>query len=225
MGLVERRCFRDYRLRKRILFAAMIIVFVISVISAAGLMPGATGLEIMEWSADRTMAAHYDMCKEALEGSFDEMGYDRRLEFFEAAVDIESNYLCIPYRIEVRTDDLEEGIAANFSYTDRTITINNSYLKNCGDAWDLVTTASHEVYHAWQYEACRLDEVVSDERARAFLYDELMNVEEYREEFSNYENEGIEYYMQTVERDARRYARNSVEMWKERMQELAEEMR
>ena len=90
------------------------------------------------------------------------------------------------------------------------------------DPWELMETAAHEVFHAWQYEAVLLDEVVTDERARVFLHDQLSTVEEYKKEFIDYENEGLDYYSQTVEKEARNYAEGSVADVKKRMQELAE---
>ena len=212
-----------YRLRKALLMAAIVMAFIVSAWSTLGIdLHSLREDKILVWSEDRTLAANYDLCKDVLEGPAESLSYRKKLEFFETAVDIESNYLCIPYRITVKTGSLSDGTSGNFSAGEQTITIDKEYLTNCEDPWELVELAAHEVFHAWEYEACRLDEVVSDRRARAFLYDELSNVEDYRKELRHYEDEGLEYYYQTVEADARRYASNSIEMWKDRLAELAE---
>lgn len=218
----------EYRARKAILYLAMIMIVAISAVTGiswrddSSLVSAAAGAAgPLTWSEDRSVAAHYDIFKETLYGPVSELTYEKRLEFFKAAVDVESNYLCIPYPITVRVDNLDSETSAHFNYQNQAITIDEDYLREC-DPWDLTGTAAHEVYHAFQYEACRLDDIVKDERARAFLHDELADVEVYKEELSNYESQGIDYYTQAVEKDARGYAAVSVNSIRERMQELEE---
>lgn len=226
-----------YRTRKAILYLAVTVIAAISISSIAGTYVSGSDVTTdragkavdaetyLTWSEDRTIAAHYDIFREALYGPESDLTYEKRMEFFEAAVDVESNYLCIPYAITVRADTLNEGdvtkTAAHFNFSKRTITVDETYLAEA-DPWELMETAAHEVFHAWQYEAVLLDEVVKDERSRVFLHDQLSTVEEYKKELTDYEEDGLEYYSQTVEKEARNYAEGSVADVKKRMQELAE---
>lgn len=179
------------------------------------------------WSEERTIAANYDTLKVLSdENEFVNVkDVDARKEIFACAVDVESNYLGIPYEIIVQVRNLDEGIAAQYSDSYKTIAIDENYLKNC-TAEELIKTAAHECRHAYQCQLIQLyEKIKDDEESMIFLEGKLEHVEEYMNEFKDYKtcDDSIEEYLnQYSEIDSYSYAEERCEQWRERFEEIEE---
>ena len=179
------------------------------------------------WSEERTIAGHYDTLK--VLSSEDEFANitdpAERYNVFACAVDVESNYLGIPCEISVKTGNLDKGIAAQYCDTDKTIIIDEEFLRDC-TAEDLIKTASHEARHAYQWECIRLyDKLKDDEESLIFLDGKLEHVEDYLSEFKDYkdcDDSVEEYASQYCEQDSYLYAETSYEKWIVRLGEIEE---
>ena len=182
--------------------------------------------ESARWSSERTIAANYAELKRLYDGDFPEAGEtDERLELFSVIVDVESNYLGIPYNITVKKKELSSGVCASFSEYERTIEVDEAYLDKCTPD-EMITTAAHEVRHAFQHEIVKLSSSVKEDvETAAFLANH--NADRFSAEFSDYKGRDdgsdlLEYYYQYVEQDARSYADESCKKWMEKLAMLNE---
>lgn len=179
------------------------------------------------WSEERTIAGHYEKLKVlSNEDEFaDSTDSDERFEMFNCAVDVESNYLGIPYELSVKTGNLDEGVAAEYCDSEKTITIDKNFLNDC-TAEDLIKTAAHECRHGYQCQLIRLyEKVKDDEESMIFLDEKLEHVKDYMNEFKDYKDCGDsveEYASQYCEKDSYLYAEASYDKWIERLDEIGE---
>lgn len=176
-----------------------------------------TNKEIIPWSNERTISANYDKLAVLMdEEEIEKKTVEEKEELFEMVVDVESNYLGVPYRIAVKPQKLDETLAAAFDQEQLTIKINTDYLSRCTGE-DIIDTAAHEVRHAYQYEIVKLYDKLKkrhDEESMILLNDVIANAPTYSKEFNNYKEFGENYYRQACEEDARMYAVESYEEWR-----------
>lgn len=176
-----------------------------------------TNKEIIPWSNERTLSANYDKLAVLMdENEVEKKTIEEKEELFEMVVDVESNYLGIPYRIAIKPQKLDETVAASFDQEQLIIKINTDYLSGCTGE-DIIDTAAHEVRHAYQYEIVKLYDKLKkrhDEESLILLNDVIADAPTYSKEFNNYKEYGEKYYRQACEEDARVYAAESYEEWK-----------
>ena len=180
--------------------------------------------EYKDWSNDCTICANYDTLKVLADDStFAAItSTDIRLSLFKDVVDVETNYLGIPYDLKVCLRQLEFGINAQYGDAEKTIYVDEDYLSSCTSE-ELITTASHEVRHAYQHQMASLYSNVrySDKEAAAFLRNN--SADRFLAEFSDYEDGTVDYESyssQYCECDAREYARLSCEKWQSVLSDL-----
>lgn len=139
---------------------------------------------------------------------------EERLQLVERLVELERQYLGIPYRLKVTADrmpDTRNGIYT-YSGSEYLISINADLLKNHAPI-EVVSTTLHECYHAYQHALINLY-FSSDAQ-----YQDLQlfsKVKIYADEFMCYKKPGQaqaafeEYYTQKIEEEARKYADENV---------------
>ena len=194
------------------------------VVSPAALESRFQKTESVRWSSERTIAANYAELKKLYNGDFPgEDETEERLKLFSAIVDVESNYLGIPYEITVKKEELSSGVCARFSEYERTIKVDEAYLDKCIPE-EMIDTAAHEVRHAYQCELVKIYLCTKKDREiSAFL--ENINAGRFRAEFADYKDHNsdiLEYADQYVEQDARSYADDSCKKWMEKLAMLYE---
>lgn len=203
-----------YRARS---FLVVCIAFCIVAPMLARPVIRSTNKEIILWSNERTISANYDKLGILIdEEEVKKKTFEEKKELFEMIVDVESNYLGIPYKIEIKPQKLDDTVAASFNQEEYLIKVNMDYLSRCTGE-ELIDTAAHEVRHAYQYEIVKLYDKLKkrhDKESAVLLSDIIAKAPIYSKEFASYKNSGEKYYRQECEEDARAYAFESYEAWR-----------
>lgn len=155
------------------------------------------------------------------DGSWDSMTAEDKIDVLQVVVNIDANYLGIPYNLTLSASELpanEATLLAQYRDSDHSILINLDYLNKL-TPYECVEGVAHEVFHAEQHCVVRVFENV-DEQYKNLLY--FSNVETMRNEFYNYidgKNDLEGYYEQYIEKTARAYGAWSANDYKETIEE------
>lgn len=213
-------CFSLYRIRA-VLFWFISLVLLIAIghfIASPTHMTVILEKEVVMWSESRTIEANYDTC--AKTNIFQELSPDEKEESVLCTTDIVTNYLRIPYKVNVRIKPLKGNVVADYSNSSRTITIDDEYLETCSGR-EIVDTIAHECYHAREnYLIALFDRQSEEDKAFLSVSPEFYYIEDYKNELKHYKTEGEEYANQQVEIQARLFAEDFVEDWFGKLEEI-----
>ncbi|MCR5735235.1 MAG: hypothetical protein K6G22_11580 [Lachnospiraceae bacterium] len=147
-----------------------------------------------------------------------ELSEDEKLSVLQTVANIERRYLGLPHELIVNVANTKDSLLGYYSDNTHEITVNREHLVN-DSSFSLVNTIAHEAYHALQYRMVdAYDEAAEDSKDLLLFYEASI----YKEEFKHY-TDGSEdfchYYSQQCESDARKYAKNAVYEYYERIAE------
>ena len=213
-------CFSLYRIRA-VLFWFISLVLLIAIgqfLVSPTHMTVIPEKEVVMWSESRTIEANYDTC--AKTDIFQELSPDEKEEFVLCTTDIITNYLRIPYKVNVRIKPLKGNVVADYSNSSRIITVDDEYLKTCSGR-EIVDTVAHECYHAREnYLISLFDRQSEEDKAFLSVSPEFSCIEDYKKELKHYKTEGEEYANQQIEIQARLFAEDFVEDWVGKLEEI-----
>lgn len=136
-----------------------------------------------------------------------EAGIQERLDALQIIANIEVSRLGIGHELYVGVDVLGEHTAGSYSNRDFQIVIDAVHIRDEAPL-EVLDTLCHEAYHAYEYRLADLYTVIPPE------YHSLaaaVRFGGYYQEFNDYtkgeENDFYQYYMQTVEIDARNHSK------------------
>lgn len=150
---------------------------------------------------------------------WDQLDEQERLDVLGVVALSESVYLGTPDMPPIQGAYLGGYIVGQYDWEKGTITIDLQLLGQASAA-DCVDTVLHEMYHHYQHCLVECYAAMESEyrTLRAF-----QRVPEYMEESQNYQSDGMEYYDQSLEEDARDHAEYRASYYFERAQALAGE--
>ena len=153
--------------------------------------------------------------------SWDSMSAEDKLNVLQVVLNIEVEYLGIPYELMLAASEMpssEAALLAQYTHSDHAILINLDYLETL-TSYECVEGACHEAFHCLQHCAVEAYQDMDDNYKGLyyFYYIETMN-----NEFENYidgkaDIEG--YASQYVERSARAYGAWAAQDYKETIEE------
>lgn len=131
-----------------------------------------------------------------------ELNEEERLEVLGVVVQAESVYLGTPDVPPLHGAYLGDYVIGAYDWSKRDITIDMQLLGQ-STAAECMDTVLHEMYH--HYQQCLVDCYAAMETEYRSLQ-AFRQVPEYIEETEHYQTDGMDYYDQNLERDARDYA-------------------
>ena len=168
--------------------------------------PVDTASKASEW----TVKSNIDTVRLLQEESWSKLSTQEKLDVLGVIVNIEIRYLGLNHELYLKSGILDINTAAHYNHNNYEIVIDINYLQSAS-AEDILDSLCHECYHSYQYQMIALYNDIPEKYRNMLLF---QYVDDYIEEFSDYTNgtESIEdYYYQTVEIAARRYAAQSVD--------------
>jgi len=154
------------------------------------------------------------------EEEWSKLDAQEKLDVLGVVLNIEIRYLGLNHELYLKSAILEMNTAAHYNHTNHEIVINIDHLQHA-PAEDILDSLCHECYHSYQYQMIELYNETPEKYRdmKVFQY-----VDDYIEEFSDY-TDGSEndedYYYQTVEVAARKYASEAVYEYYELIEEYA----
>lgn len=136
----------------------------------------------------------------------------QKLTILQNIIDIESHYLNLDGQINITTKNMNKKKMAYYSTKNHTIVFNNTTLKQ-KDPYKVLNTCLHECYHVYQQKLVRLLKNKELNMNDLYAYNKAVT---YSQEYKNYV-EGTKdykgYYYQSIEIDARAYAKGRIEYY------------
>ena len=153
--------------------------------------------------------------------TFQNLSYRQKKEVAEAIIYCEARYLHL-CKINVKFEDLGDDTWGVYNHAEKKISINKKLLQKNGipgaTAETVLKTCIHECKHVQQHLWVDMYEEATPEQRALMLFSEE-EIDEWVKNFKQYSNptEELEdyllYYIQPIERDARRYADEQVEIY------------
>lgn len=153
--------------------------------------------------------------------TFQNLSYRQKKEVAEAIIYCEARYLHL-CKINVKFEDLGDDTWGVYNHAEKKISINKKLLQKNGmpgaTAEAVLKTCIHECKHVQQHLWVDMYEEATPEQRALMLFSEE-EIDEWVKNFKQYSNptEELEdyllYYIQPVEKDARKYAEEQVEIY------------
>ena len=141
------------------------------------------------------------------------LSLDERMDVLQVIANIEANYLGTRYELNVSASPLDEYVLGQFNENSHSITLDMEHVK-FDSSEDVLTSLLHECRHGYQHSCVALLDDFKEEDKNLYIYREIA---EYKYGFDNYNK--IPYYTNPVEMDSRKYAREAVEDYNNRIKE------
>ena len=219
MAVIVVLCFRDRRKRNWRRFACHQLFrcrTIISVILTAALIlggvwnlvetkreqekPDVARMEqlLQTMNNDRALLSSLQQsCWEAMTGQ-------ERLDTLERVLDLECDYLGLPYQLTLR-EMQSDTLWGSYSHSRRTVSINETLLED-GNRKQALSTLFHEVYHSVEHAMAQVFEQSDETLLQLQMFD---SARVYSREFADYissEEDYQAYRAQLVESDSRAYS-------------------
>lgn len=147
---------------------------------------------------------------------FQSLDYNKKCEVLEAIIYCEARYLGL-CELKVEFSDTENDTTlGTYNHATKTITVNAKPIRDGslpgGTAEELLITVIHECRHCYQHLLAEMYIAVSPEQRNLYAF-AVEGVDEWVKNLDNYKSgdggldEQREYFMQSVEEDARSYSR------------------
>ncbi|MDO4485555.1 MAG: hypothetical protein Q4C46_03065 [Bacillota bacterium] len=179
------------------------------------ILPATTKAEAGTSDFEYVLSDHFDTVSTIYDGSWKNLNTKERLEVLQTIANIESNYLGLSHELNVCAEVLGENLVGRYDEQRHRIEININFLKN-ENPEELLGTICHEAYHSYEYQMIYVYDSI-DEKERELMI--FRDVPDYIEEFSSYTHGEVDfedYEAQTVEVNAREYAKIAMQEYKMR---------
>lgn len=170
-----------------------------------------------EW----TVKNNIETVQQLREEEWSRLNTQEKLDVLGVVLNIEIRYLGLNHELYLKSAVLDLNTAAHYNHNNHEIVIDIDHLQNA-PADEILDSLCHECYHSYQYQMIDLYNATPEGYRDMLLF---QYVGDYIEEFSNYADGSentIDYYNQTVEIAARRYASDSVEEYYELIDKYTE---
>ena len=224
VGRVLKRRFCNWFLASRVVTTVVVTVVIgvgmASVIMNGNMLLAKTEAVIIndatsEWRVARKLNELQDLQEE----KWLNLDVQGKLNVLQVVANIEARFLGLGHELNVGARPLPESAdgktLGQYTYTTHTISIDTSYLETTS-AKDAVNTIAHEARHAYQRRAVEALKSVPEEYYNLYMFYDVCG---FQKGFETYGNDSLEGYItNNLEIDARRYARESVEMFYEELE-------
>lgn len=211
----------------RVITAICILVLIVPIsvsnVFGLGLMTTKAPLvsaasEAEEWTVENNI----ETIRLLWEEEWKKLNPQQKMDVLGVVLNIEIRYLGLNHEVYLKGNVLDGETSAHYNHKDHEIVMDIGQLKTA-DAADVLDSLCHECYHAYQYQVIALYEETPEKYRNMLLFQYVGN---YIEETSNYKDgnkDMAEYYYQTMEIQARQYAKCAVADYYDRIRELTVE--
>lgn len=164
------------------------------------------------------MANNMDSLVNIVQEKWEKLSVPERLDICQVIANVEANYLGISHELYVELGELAEDVYGHYEVPTQKIVISAEHIIN-SPAQDIVKTVCHESYHCYQFSLIDLYNNLDENNRKLIVFS---NIKKYIEESENYisgDEDYEQYYFQQIEADARKYARDAVSDYYERVYE------
>lgn len=224
VGRVFKRRFCNWFLASRVVTTVVVTVVIgigmASVIMNGNMLLAKTEAVISsEQASEWRVAKKLDELRGLQEDEWAKLDIQEKLEVMQVVANIEARYLGLGHELNVGTKPLPENsngkTLGQYSYKTHTISIDTNYLENA-TAKEVLSTTAHESRHAYQRRAVEALATVPEEYYNLYMFYDVCG---FKKGFETYGDDSLEGYITNdLEIDARRYARESVEMFYEELE-------
>ncbi len=155
------------------------------------------------------------------DGSWDSMSAQDKLNVLQVIVNIDVEFLGIPYALSITASELplsEAMLLAQYTHSDHKILINLDYLKKA-TPYECVESVCHETFHCLQHCAVEAYADMDDNYKGLYYFYYLGTMQGELENYIDGKVDFEEYASQYVERSARAYGAWSAQDYKETIEE------
>lgn len=162
---------------------------------------------------------------------FQKLTYDEKCEVLTAVLRCEGRYLGLE-EFDIKFEDMDVAVLGKFNPENKSITINSRQIRDGnlfgGSADEMLNTCIHECRHYFQYLMVELYKNVTPEQRNLLIFTSegvdvwMKNINDYYSVHSYDMEEYYDYAKQSIEVDARVYARNETEEYHKLIDELLE---
>lgn len=161
-------------------------------------------------SREQTIANNMDMLLFLQEEKWTSLNVEQKLDVMQTVANIESYYLGLPNELNVSAVNHESGILGSYADGTHTIYISLEHLEK-DSAHDILNTCLHEAYHSFSHRLVDAYNSTDEDLKNLRIYKKAVS---YLKEFNNYisgTQNFYAYHEQLCETDARKYAKDAVE--------------
>lgn len=225
-GNLEREKVFRIRVRRGVRGAGVVaavtgLLFILSGAAVKHIPQTANVLYRTTYTAEDALEANIGELLKLQPETYAELNTDEKLELLQIVANIEGRYLGLDERVFVGCADLNENTLGYYRDSSKEILIDTDYLE--AEPREVVRVLCHEMYHAAQHQYARIYDKLSPDEKRSYF---LTEAAAYAEELKDYKDgeeggyyEYVEYYSQSLEREARAYGLVSSEQIFERIEE------
>lgn len=159
---------------------------------------------------EQTIANNMDMLLSLQDEKWMELNVEEKLDVMQTVANIEAYYLGLPNELNVSVVNFQGTELGSYSDGIRTIYISLPHLESAS-AREVLDTCCHEAFHGYQHRLIDAYNSTDEDVKNLRIYKKTVS---YQEEFGNYiegEQDFDGYYEQLCETDARKYAKDAVE--------------
>ncbi len=175
--------------------------FVISLFPGWALTVGSYPLQMPEQPEQRTLAANMDTAEKFYTEEWRSASVEEKAADLGTIVVVESDYYGVNLPTEITVSALPGFEAGSYDHRENKITLNTSYLAvGVGTFW--VQSVTHEMVHAFQWQACT-GQITADNASE--WYPDEDTLEQWRYEMNDYVTYFVDaegYYSQAIEKTA-----------------------
>lgn len=212
LGVLVKRCGFCLYLSFCLLSSALALCLLFLGIRAVffnSLVPSPVKAQTDTTTAQRDLESHKDDLALLAPDRWESLSLQEKLGVMQVIINIESSYLGIPVELSASCMNLEENVLSAYASSLEIVLFDLDSLAKDSSA-ELVDSALHEVRHA--YQSALMDVYIEIDPAYQHLL-LFQNLPALIDEFSNYQDSGLDYYSQISEQDARLYAQQTADLY------------
>ena len=212
LGVLVKRCGFCLYLSFCLLSSALALCLLFLGIRAVffnSLVPSPVKAQVSAAAARRDLESHKDDLALLDPDRWASLSLQEKLGVLQVVINIESSYLGIPVELSASCMNLDENVLSAYDSSRKTVLFDLDSLARDSSA-ELIDSALHEVRHAYQYALLDVYTEIDPAYRDLLMFQDLPAL---MEEFSNYQDRGLEYYSQVSEQDARLYAQETAQLY------------
>ena len=194
--------------------SVILLVLVVNNLFGDCLFPSNAETFFRQSTEEETIAGNIEKIALLESSSWAKLTVKERLDLLQTIANVERCRLGLPNELNVGADNLKDEIRGQYNDRTHQIIINMDVILY-DDPEDVLKTLLHEAYHSYEHR-CAEARLLIDEKYRSLKF--FREAAVYGDEFSryiDYRDDGVGYYYQLVEADARQYASEAVEEYAE----------
>lgn len=144
------------------------------------------------------------------------LSVEEKLDLLQTVVNIELNHLGLNNELKVKCRGLGTGVNACYNEQEHIIYINEKRLEY-SNAKEMLNSAAHETFHAYQKELVDTYRLADEKQKRLYHFRKLAQYQKEMNSYNNGKSDYGKYFDQELERDARYYGMERAHYYQEKL--------